>query len=281
MNVEKKVDILITILITYFFIICISFKVLQINESFENYLMLTIVMIIAVISYYVNVTLSLILTLITDFAYMSFKLYLSISSNIGIEFNTYYWVVIIPITALIVSLLSKNTLLLQHKAQTLEEENSTLVMIDQHTGIRNYRALMTELPIYTNISKRHKLPLTLIMVKIKFADKLKRILGRKGYMDLLVKACEILTKALREEDVKYIINESTLVFITITDENGAEIVKKRFRENISQTDFVDYSLYKHIKLDIQMGSYTLDESITDSMTLLRLVEREVEYDIQE
>ncbi|GAA0076296.1 hypothetical protein UT300005_06740 [Clostridium sp. CTA-5] len=280
-NVRKKVDFLITILIAYFFIICISFKVFQINESSENYIMLTVVMIIAVISYYVNVTLSLIFTLIIDFIYMSFKLYLSVSSNITIEFITYYWVIIIPITALIVSLLSRNILLLQDKAQTLEEENSRLVMIDQYTGIRNYRALMTELPIYINISKRYKLPLTLIMVKIKFADKLKRILGRKGYMELMVKACNVLTKGLREEDVKYIINESTLVFITITDENGAKIVKNRFRENINQMEFVDYSLYKNIKLDIQIGSYTLNESVTDSMTLLRLVEREVEYDIQE
>ncbi|NFH70971.1 GGDEF domain-containing protein [Clostridium botulinum] len=280
-NIRKKVDILITFLITYFFIISISFNIFNFQQSFENYFMLTLIMIIAVISYYTNVTFSLIVTLIVDFIYMSVKLYLNLTGNITVEFNTYYWIITIPITALIVSLMSKNIVLLQEKVIALEEENSRLIMIDEYTGIRNDKAIMMELPIYMNISKRHNLPLTLIMVKIKFADKLKRILGRKKYLELLVQTCDILKKALREEDVKYILNESTLAFITITNEDGAKVVKKRFRENVNNVDFIQYSLYENVKLDIQMGSCTFDKSIKDSMEFLIKAEKEIEYDIQE
>ncbi|NFT92508.1 GGDEF domain-containing protein [Clostridium botulinum] len=280
-NIRKKVDILITFLITYFFIISISFNIFNFQQSFENYFMLTLIMIIAVISYYTNVTFSLIVTLIVDFIYMSVKLYLNLTGNITVEFNTYYWIITIPITALIVSLMSKNIVLLQEKVIALEEENSRLIMIDEYTGIRNDKAIMMELPIYMNISKRHNLPLTLIMVKVKFADKLKRILGRKKYLELLVQTCDILKKALREEDVKYILNESTLAFITITNEDGAKVVKKRFRENVNNVDFIQYSLYENVKLDIQMGSCTFDKSIKDSMEFLIKAEKEIEYDIQE
>ncbi|OSA96195.1 UNVERIFIED_ORG: GGDEF domain-containing protein [Clostridium botulinum] len=280
-NIRKKVDILMTFLITYFFIISISFNIFNFQQSFENYFMLTLIMIIAVISYYTNVTFSLIVTLIVDFIYMSVKLYLNLTGNITVEFNTYYWIITIPITALIVSLMSKNIVLLQEKVIALEEENSRLIMIDEYTGIRNDKAIMMELPIYMNISKRHNLPLTLIMVKVKFADKLKRILGRKKYLELLVQTCDILKKALREEDVKYILNESTLAFITITNEDGAKVVKKRFRENVNNADFIQYSLYKNVKLDIQMGSCTFDKSIKDSMEFLIKAEKEIEYDIQE
>ncbi|ACD53921.1 MULTISPECIES: diguanylate cyclase [Clostridium] len=280
-NIRKKVDILMTFLITYFFIISISFNIFNFQQSFENYFMLTLIMIIAVISYYTNVTFSLIVTLIVDFIYMSVKLYLNLTGNITVEFNTYYWIITIPITALIVSLMSKNIVLLQEKVIALEEENSRLIMIDEYTGIRNDKAIMMELPIYMNISKRHNLPLTLIMVKVKFADKLKRILGRKKYLELLVQTCDILKKALREEDVKYILNESTLAFITITNEDGAKVVKKRFRENVNNADFIQYSLYENVKLDIQMGSCTFDKSIKDSMEFLIKAEKEIEYDIQE
>ncbi|MBN1035605.1 GGDEF domain-containing protein [Clostridium botulinum] len=280
-NIRKKVDILMTFLITYFFIISISFNIFNFQQSFENYFMLTLIMIIAVISYYTNVTFSLIVTLIVDFIYMSVKLYLNLTGNITVEFNTYYWIITIPITALIVSLISKNIVLLQEKVIALEEENSRLIMIDEYTGIRNDKAIMMELPIYMNISKRHNLPLTLIMVKVKFADKLKRILGRKKYLELLVQTCDILKKALREEDVKYILNESTLAFITITNEDGAKVVKKRFRENVNNADFIQYSLYENVKLDIQMGSCTFDKSIKDSMEFLIKAEKEIEYDIQE
>ncbi len=280
-NIRKKVDILMTFLITYFFIISISFNIFNFQQSFENYFMLTLIMIIAVISYYTNVTFSLIVTLIVDFIYMSVKLYLNLTGNITVEFNTYYWIITIPITPLIVSLMSKNIVLLQEKVIALEEENSRLIMIDEYTGIRNDKAIMMELPIYMNISKRHNLPLTLIMVKVKFADKLKRILGRKKYLELLVQTCDILKKALREEDVKYILNESTLAFITITNEDGAKVVKKRFRENVNNADFIQYSLYENVKLDIQMGSCTFDKSIKDSMEFLIKAEKEIEYDIQE
>ncbi len=280
-NIRKKIDILITFLITYFFIISISFNIFNFQQSFENYFMLTLIMIIAVISYYTNVTFSLIVTLIVDFIYMSVKLYLNLTGNITVEFNTYYWIITIPITALIVSLMSKNIVLLQEKVIALQEENSRLIMIDEYTGIRNDKAIMMELPIYMNISKRHNLPLTLIMVKVKFADKLKRILGKKKYLELLVQTCDILKKALREEDVKYILNESTLAFITITNEEGAKVVKKRFRENVNNADFIQYSLYENVKLDIQMGSCTFDKSIKDSMEFLIKAEKEIEYDIQE
>ncbi|NFF37622.1 GGDEF domain-containing protein, partial [Clostridium botulinum] len=185
------------------------------------------------------------------------------------------------ITALIVSFMSKNIVLLQEKVISLEEENSRLIMIDESTGIRNDKAIIMELPIYMNISKRHNLPLTLIIVKVKFADKLKRILGRKKYLELLVQTCDIFKKALREEDVKYILDESTLAFITITNEDGAKVVKNRFRENINNADLIQYSLYKNIKLDIQMGSCTFDKSIKDSMEFLIKAEKEIEYDIQE
>ena len=73
-NVRKKVDILITILIAYFFVLCLSYKVFELDNSFENYIMLEVVMIIALVSYYTNVTLALVATLAADFVDMSYKL---------------------------------------------------------------------------------------------------------------------------------------------------------------------------------------------------------------
>ncbi|AOR23542.1 diguanylate cyclase domain-containing protein [Clostridium taeniosporum] len=280
-DIRKKVDLLMTLLITYFFIIAISFSIFDFKQSFENYIMLTIIMIIAVTSYYTTVTFSLIIILIADFIYISLKLYLNLTGNLTVKFNTYYWILIIPITALLISLVSKNIVDLQKKIYFLENENSRLIMIDEYTGIRNNKALMMELPIYMNMSKRHGLPLTLIIVKVKFAHKLKKIIGKEKYLELLVQTCDILKKALREEDVKYILDESTLAFITITDENGSKVVKKRFRENINNTAFLEHSLYKNIKLDIQIGSYTFHSSINDPMEFLTKAEKEIEYDIKE
>lgn len=131
------------------------------------------------------------------------------------------------------------------------------------------------------LSTRHKIPVTLLIVKIKFAEKLRSILGKEGYKLLLIQASQVLEKSLREEDIKYIIDDKTFGFLTITDMGGAKVVKERFRENINKYDFTKGSHYKKVKLDIQIGSYTFDNSIKDPLELIRLAEKELEYDIHE
>ena len=281
LSIGKKIDILITILIAFFFAICLSFKILQFDGNFENYIMLELLMVVGLLSYYTNITLSLIITLGCDFAYMSYKLYNSIVKGDVITTNTYYWVIVLPIAALIISLLSKNVISIQERLTELTEENSNLVTIDEDTQIRNERALMMELPIYMNISTRHKIPLTLFIVRLKFAQKLKNILGKSEYKELIIQSSKVFEQCLRVEDVKYIIDDSTFAFLTITDEEGAKIVNKRFREKIEEFDFSKKSLYKNVKLDIQIGKCTLDDSIENPLDFIKLAEKELEYDIME
>jgi GGDEF domain-containing protein len=280
-STRKKIDILMTLLITYFFALCVSIKVLGIDNSFENYLMIELVMIIALISYYSNITLALVITLGIDFVYMSYNLYSNFVSNKVISYNTYYWIVMLPITALLMALISNNIIKLQKENESLQSENSELVMFDEDTNIRNERALLVELPIYIKISIRHKIPVTLFVVRIKFAEKLRSILGKEQYKNLLIQSSNVLEKSLREEDIKYILDYRTFAFLTITDTIGAKVVKERFRENVNKFDFSKESFYKNVKLDIQIGCYTFDNSATDPLEFIRLAEKELEYDIQE
>lgn len=98
--------------------------------------MLEVVMIIALVSYYTNVTLALVVTLAVDFIYMSYKLYLNFWGNINIDFYSYYWIFLIPSTAILMSLVSRNIFALQTENESLINENSELVMIDEETNIK-------------------------------------------------------------------------------------------------------------------------------------------------
>lgn len=69
--------------------------------------------------------------------------------------------------------------------------------------------------------------------------------------------------------------------MTITGEDGARVIKDRFKENISKFDFTKESYYKNVKLDVQIGSYTFDNSVNDPLEFIKLAEKELEYDIQE
>ena len=57
-KVNNKIDISITLLIAYFLILSISFSYLNLGSDIKNYIMGTLVMIVALVSYYFSKTLS-------------------------------------------------------------------------------------------------------------------------------------------------------------------------------------------------------------------------------
>ncbi|MCH3964838.1 MAG: GGDEF domain-containing protein [Clostridium sp.] len=279
-NYGKKIDIFMTLLIAYFFIICISFQYIQSQNIFENYIMLLVLMFVALISYYTDMTFSLIVVLICDFAYFSYKLYMSVTNSISINENSYYWAVSIPLTALIVSFLSRYILYIQMESKKIMAENKSFVMIDPLTGIRNSSALLNELPIYMNMSKRHGIPLSLMVVKFKYNSNLKSIAGMEFFRDILVKCSRSLENSLRIEDRKYILPEDDIfAFILISDENGCEIIKTRLKENINNMTLDRYDRLGNLKLEVQIGYYIYNEDIQNPMDFLSKAEKELDYDI--
>ena len=68
-NINTRVDKLITILLLLFVVISVVFNYLKLCEKNENYLMLAILMISILISYYLDKAAALIIALIIDFIY--------------------------------------------------------------------------------------------------------------------------------------------------------------------------------------------------------------------
>ena len=103
---NNKIDISISLLIAYFLILSISFSYLNLGSDIENYIMVTLVMIVALASYYLNRTFVLVIILIIDFVYTSYNFFISVVSDVKIGEGVFFWIVIIPVTAFIVSFLS-------------------------------------------------------------------------------------------------------------------------------------------------------------------------------
>jgi GGDEF domain-containing protein len=278
-NQRKAVDFYINLLIAYFFILSIIITFLNFQVNFENYIMLTILMIIALISYYFNVTISLVITLIIDFIYGTYNLYQNISTGISLNNEVYLWIVFMPLTAVIVSLVSRNILLLQNKVEELEDLNEELVMINPLTGDRNIKAFTNEIPIYISMNKRYNIPITIMIVKFKYGDRLKTIVGKDYFNNILIKSSGVLSESLRVEDRKYILNDSTFVYILISDNSGSKVVENRLKENIKNIEMKDRKFNKNINLEIQVGSYTYEGDIQDPLELLKKAEKELEYDV--
>lgn len=277
---RKKVDLFLTLLIAYFFVLCMSFYYLKFSGQFENYIMLTVVMMVAIISYYTNITLSLICVLVGDFGYGSYKLYKGLVSGVAIDSRVYYWIVVISLTGILVSFLSKHILEMQDELNKLEKNSKSLIMIDTLTGIRNSAAFFNELPIYMSLSRRYDLPIAIMLVRFKYSRKLKNIVGSDFFKEIIVECSDILKSSLRFEDRKYILeDEITFAFILISKKDGCEIVKNRIRENVEKIGVDKNEMFNKLKLEIQIGYYMYNDSINDAMEFLGKAEAELEYDV--
>lgn len=277
---RKRIDIFITLLISYFFIMCLCFKYFSDQNIYENYIMLTLAVMIAIISYYTSITFSLIAVLVVDFGYSSYRLYMNIEKGILVDTKVYYWMIVIPITAILVKVLSDYILKLQIQLSKAIENNKKLAMIDEETGIRNSSALFNEIPIYMNMNKRYKLPVAVMLVRFKYSKKLKSIVGKDFFKNIIVEYSEVMEDSLRLEDRKYILNdEDTFAFILISDEKGCEIVKDRLKSNLEKVSLEKSKMFKNLKLEVQVGYCKYNDKVKDAMDFIAKAEEEIYYDV--
>lgn len=264
----------------FFFALGLTFSMFEFKSSYENYIMFLILMIVCIVSYYLGVTVSLVLTLVVDFAYISVKIYQFFMSGTLANVETYYWLIMIVLAALVSSQLSKNIVELQYEISELKDKNQKLVMIDSEVGIRNMKAFMNEMPIYISMVKRHRtIPLTLMVTRIKYSKNIRKIIGDEEYGKLIKLIGTKTSDMLRDEDRKYILSDDTFAYILITDENGSNIVKNRMKQRIDEIVIEESKVLGGVKVEIQVGVCEWKEEINNSIEFLRLAESELDYDV--
>ena len=276
---NNKIDICISLLIAYFLILSISFSYLNLGSDIENYIMVTLVMIVALASYYLNRTFVLVIILIIDFVYTSYNFFISVVSDVKIGEGVFFWIVIIPVTAFIVSFLSEEINNLENSYTKIISYNEKFIKVDVSTGLRNISAFMEEMPVYIKLYKRYNVHVSLILVRIKYGNRILKIVGKEYFNKVLVKCSEELSDSLRFEDRKYIVDDDTFAFIIIADKDGASIVKNRLKKSIGELKMGKETLYNDLNIEVQIGSYTINESINDAMEFIERAEKELEYDV--
>ena len=278
-KVSNKIDICMSLLIAYFLILSISFSYLNLGSEIENYIMVTLVMIVALASYYLSRTFVLVIILIIEFVYTSYNFLISVVSDVKIGAGVFFWIVIIPVTAFIVSFLSEEIKNLENNYTKIISYNEKYIKVDISTGLRNIGAFMEEMPVYINLYKRYNVHVSLILVRIKHGNRLVKIVGKEYFNKVLVKCSEELSDSLRFEDRKYILDDNTFAFIIISDKDGASIVKNRLKRSMGELSIGKEELYNDLNIEVQVGSYTINETIDDSMEFIERAEKELEYDV--
>ena len=277
---SKNIDIYIIILLLNFFCIC-SFIYFNLGKNIMlNFIMLGLLFTVTIVAYFRGIVEGFLFSAMIIFFYVTYIIYNNIIYRNPIELITYIWMVDIPLSAFISGRLSENINLIQNINAKLQKEYRDLITIDRTTGLSNLKGFYMDLEREMSKAKRHKLSLSLMIVKIQYYDELKVILGEKRMEEILKVISNVITLAIRGEDISYKLDKDILaVLMPSTNIQGAEVVKGRIKESISEENLKIKQEDKNVNLDIKIGIVEYENTIKEAFEFKELAEKELEYDV--
>ncbi len=200
----KKIDSYFIGLFLEIFII-ISLFINNEHSNILNFAMLCVTFFTIMITYAGGMIVGLILSSIAVFIYAVYVFYINTVFNTNIEYITYIWMISIPLVAFTSGKLSSYINELQENNRKLKEEYNNLVTIDKETGLGNIKLFYMELDRDISKSQRHKIPCTLMLVKLPYYKDIKNIIGENKTNKLIKDISDVIVNSTRNEDERYTI----------------------------------------------------------------------------
>jgi len=254
---------------------------LNIKEvTFIDYLLYALTFFVVVISFYSNLIIGLISSAFLVFGYGSYMLYQSLfygKVSIG---NSYFWIILFPLSAFISGRLSDSVNEVRDRNIKFENQVNNLVTIDETTGFDNLKEFYKDLNEEMSRSRRHKFSLVVMLAEIQYLDELASIYGKYNMSKIFKVMSDLIEKVTRTEDKKYRIDDDLFaVIMPNTDIPGAEVVKGRLRKELENITIDNNTGAKRYKFDIKIALVQYNEKITNALEFKELVQKELEYDI--
>ncbi len=213
--------------------------------------------------------------------YSTFKLFNLFENGIAINITSFAWLVLPFATVGSMKLFcyGYNRLIVENGI--LKKQVEELVMIDPLTGLYNLRSFYYDMERQIRYTRRNNLPLTLMIIQLRYAQELNKILSKKNYDKLKQRIAEIIGDAIRVEDNQYSIDsDGSLALILTCDDKGGELVRNRIRAMIAEEGAFDNITNSSIRVEVQIAFMQYKEDMeNDAVYFKKCVEKELQYDV--
>ncbi len=176
---------------------------------------------------------------VTILAFTIYKIYNYFAYSIPIEPTAYAWPVLIVVAlwgmTLFISLFST----IESVNSLLNQRLDELTVIDPLTGMENMRSMLSSLSRYMALSERNGTGMGLMMVRLRYADEISKVLTRTQFNDLRHILATTVQEVLRLEDRVFTIDDKgSLGIIYFSKESGASIVKGRILDAVANKNML-------------------------------------------
>lgn len=249
---------------------------------FEAVLMLLFIFLAILLTGFKLFGLSIVLSGLEVLIYTAYRLYLFLAYETEIPLISFVWIFLPILSVAAMYLFVSGNRKLELENDILREQVEELVMVNPLTKLYNLRSLYHDLYIQVSYAERNKLPLSLMVIVLKYESELKSILSRQNYERVIQRLAQIVSDTVRVEDKTYSTDhKGSLAIIMTCDKEGSEIAMGRLRSRISERDAFSDIADHVIKIEVKMASmeYSKEEFGDDMMQFKQRVENELQYDV--
>ncbi|MFC4779206.1 GGDEF domain-containing protein [Paenibacillus sp. GCM10023252] len=252
------------------------------NRYVENIIFLNGAFLLAIVTYFTTVTTGLILNILFIFGFGTYTLYQAVVEGEAVGAQSYFWLIMTPAFTVVVWMLTLATKRLQADNERLQRANSRLATLDESTSLRNSLSFQKDASVFMAISERYNIPLTLLVMNVKYWDELKRIVSEDEMSEAVLELSKLSETSLRTNDSLYMLNKDnpTWGVLLFTDREGARVVVERLKQKIVELGASEFEGKFKVELNLRIGvlEYRPDE-IPTPLDFIVKARQQLEYDV--
>ncbi|MHA6531791.1 diguanylate cyclase domain-containing protein [Paenibacillus sp. BAC0078] len=262
--------------------ICIVYIAGSPDHYIQNIVILNIAFLLALVTYFTTVTAGLVLNLAFIFGYGSFILYQTVSQGDTIGVSTYFWLIMTPLLTVVLWVFTASIRELQAENERLEKRTANLAAVDENTDLRNSISFQKDANLFTGISTRYQIPLTLLVIKVKYWNEIRRLIPGEQLSEAIYDVSQLSQSSIRTNDALYLLDkeDATWGLLLFTDREGAKIVIERIKLKLQELNDTDFSNKYKVNLGLKIGAMQYDaETIENPFDFIVQAKKQLEYDV--
>ncbi|OCT14196.1 diguanylate cyclase [Paenibacillus pectinilyticus] len=252
------------------------------NLYLQNIIFLNLAFLIAIVTYFTNVTTGLILNILFIFGYGTFTLYQTVVVGGLIGTQNYFWLIMTPLFTIATWLLTLGNRQLQQENEQLHKMNESLATVDAKTSLKNTFSFQTDVTVFMALSVRYHIPIILLVMSVKYWDEIKRIIGEEQLMEAVQDLSKMGQSSIRTNDSLYLLNKDNPMWgmLLFTDRPGAMIVIDRLRKRVDERNRDEFADKYRVELIFKIGYYEYDpQQVANPLEFIALAKKQLEFDV--
>lgn len=197
-----------------------------------NIVYLIITVGILIITYFMGIIPSLLANLVFIAFQTVVMLYEYFGLNREVQWTLIFWLVIPMLASIALYSMTRSQIALQKANNELYAELVEKGAFDQQTNLRTTVAYVEDAGVFIETSRRFDIPVTTLIVKIRYFNDLRRMMSERQLQLLLKVTSEVIKGSTRGNDITYLLdnNDPTWAVLLYSNAAGGRIVVQRIKD---------------------------------------------------